>query len=271
MKEANDRCVYWEDVDEKTFLRFAQWAYTGEYSPAEPDRIIAPSQLATLEMSSAPKASVDNVAKSLASFNMMSDDEKKDQCDHCGVARRSTKNRQCDSCCKNFSTLYCSNCYHYQESTCSQCRKTSPKMSKKRSMVQAFNDNTAFPSPTILHVPRKNTDSSEEYSEVFLSHARLYTLADKYGIPELRKLSLHKIYVSLKEFILYPNRIGDIVNLASYSFENTIAGDRLRNLLVDYCACILEDMLEDEGFKNLVDISPDFAFELIKKLGNRLD
>lgn len=33
MKEANEHCVHWEDVDEKTFLRFAQWAYTGEYSP----------------------------------------------------------------------------------------------------------------------------------------------------------------------------------------------------------------------------------------------
>lgn len=138
-------------------------------------------------------------------------------------------------------------------------------------MIQAFNDTTAFPSPTMLHAPRKNGESSEEYSEVFLSHARLYTLADKYDIPELRKLSLHKIYVSLKEFILYPSRIGDVVSLASYSFENTIAGDMLRNVLVDYCACILEDMLENEGFKNLVDTSPDFAFELIKKLGNRLD
>lgn len=271
MKEANDHCVHWEDVDEKTFLRFAQWAYTGEYSPAEPDRIIAPAQPATLKMSSAPKASADNIAKSLASFNMVSEHEKKDKCDHCGVALRSNKSRQCDSCCTNFSTLYCSNCYHYQEFNCSQCRKTPPKMSKKQSMIQAFNDNTAFLSPTILHAPRKNRESSEEYSEVFLSHARLYTLADKYDIPDLRKLSLHKIYVSLEEFILYPNRIGDVINLATYSFENTIAGDRLRNLLVDYCACIFEDMLENEGFKSLVDISPDFAFELIKKLRNRLD
>ncbi|EHK44586.1 hypothetical protein TRIATDRAFT_35595, partial [Trichoderma atroviride IMI 206040] len=226
MKEANEHCVYWEDVDEKTFLRFAQWAYTGEYSPAEPDLITASAQLASLKLSSTPKASVDNTARSLASFNI---------------------------------------------NICLQCRKTPQKVSKKQSMIQAFNDNKGFSSPTILHTPRKNTESYEEYSEVFLSHARLYTLADKYDIPELRKLSLHKIYVSLKEFTLYPNRIGDVVKLVSYSFENTITGDRLRTLLVDYCTCILEDMLENEGFKDLVDKSPDFAFELIRKLGNRLD
>ncbi|KAK1249009.1 hypothetical protein MKX08_007229, partial [Trichoderma sp. CBMAI-0020] len=205
MKEANEHCVYWEDVDEKTFLRFAQWAYTGEYSPAEPDLIIASAQLASFKLGSTLKASVDNTAHSLASFSI------------------------------------------------------------------AFNNHTGFSSPTILHTPRKNKESCEEYSEIFLSHARLYTLADKYDIPELRKLSLHKIYVSLKEFTLYPNRVGDVVNLASYSFENTITGDRLRTLLVDYCACILEDILENEGFKDLVDKSPDFAFELIKKLRNRLD
>jgi hypothetical protein len=271
MKEANERCVYWEDVDEKTFLRFAQWAYTGEYSPAEPDLIIASAQLASLKLSSAPKASVDNTAKSLASFNMVSEDEKKDQCDYCGIVFRLNHSRHCDSCRKSFSTLYCSSCGRDQQSSCSQCRKVSPTMSKKQYMIQAFNDNTGFPSPTILHAPRKNRESSEEYGEVFLSHARLYTLADKYDIPELRKLSLHKIYVSLKEFALYPNRVGDVVNLASYSFENTITGDRLRTLLVDYCACVLEDILENDGFKDLVDKSPDFAFELIKKLRNRLD
>lgn len=78
MKEANEHCVYWEDVDEKTFLRFAQWAYTREYSPAEPDLIIASAQLSSLQQSSAPEPSADDTAKSLASF-----DEKKDKCDGC--------------------------------------------------------------------------------------------------------------------------------------------------------------------------------------------
>lgn len=98
-------------------------------------------------------------------------------------------------------------------------------------------------------MPQKNRQSCKEYSEVFLSHAHLYILADKYNILELRELSLHKIYVSLKEFTLYPSRVRDVVNLASYSFENTITGDRLCTLLVNYCACILKDMLENEGFK----------------------
>lgn len=271
MKEANEHCVYWEDVDEKTFLRFAQWAYTGEYSPAEPDIIATSAQLANLEHSAAPNAPVDNTAKSLSSFYVGTEDEKKDQCDHCGIVFRLSHSRPCDSCRKSFGTLYCSNCGRDQQNSCSKCWKVPQKMSKKQTMIQAFNNSTGYLSPTVLHTPRKNRESCEEYGEVFLSHARLYTLADKYDIPELRKLSLHKIYASLKEFTLYPNRIGDVVNLASYSFENTITGDRLRTLLVDYCACIVEDMVQNEGFKDLVDRTPDFAYGLIKKLGNRLD
>lgn len=266
MKEANEHCVYWEDVDEKTFLRFAQWAYTREYSPAEPDLIIASAQLSSLQQSSAPEPSADDTAKSLASF-----DEKKDKCDGCKIVFQSNQTKTCGTCRKSFSTLYCSNCGRHQHNNCSPCRNAAQKFSKKQYMIQAFNTNTGFPSPTILHAPRKNRESCEEYTEVFLSHARLYTLADKYDIPELRKLSLHKIYVSLKEFTLYPNRVGDVVDLASYSFENTITGDKLRTLLVDYCACIFEDMLENESFKELLDKSSDFAFELLKKLENRLD
>ena len=34
MEEAQTGCVTWEDVDEDTFARFAQFAYTGDYSPA---------------------------------------------------------------------------------------------------------------------------------------------------------------------------------------------------------------------------------------------
>lgn len=83
MKEANEHSVYWEDVDEKTFLRFAQWAYTGEYIPAEPEFILASTQLANLKKGSASKALVDDTANPLASFKSVIENENKDLCDHC--------------------------------------------------------------------------------------------------------------------------------------------------------------------------------------------
>lgn len=50
-----------------------------------------------------------------------------------------------------------------------------------------------------------------------------------------------------------------------------ITGDKLRTLMVDYCACVIKDMLEYKSFKGLVERSLDFAFALMKKMKNRLD
>lgn len=276
MGEANDHCVYWEDVDEKTFLRFAQWAYTRDYISADPEFVVAAPQLANSKQDSAANPSVDGTVYSLASFKIIDENHTKDTCEYCGGISRSNMSIQCSSCLRSFSTLYCSSCSRYQQYKCLQCRNVPEKGSlekgsKKQSMIQTFNNSKEYISPTISYTPRKNRKSCEEYSEVFLSHARLYTLADKYDILELRELSLHKIYVSLKEFTLYLSRVGDVVKLTSYSFENTVTGDKLRTLLVDYCACIIEDILENEGFKELVDNSSDFAFALIKKMKSRLD
>lgn len=40
MREAIEKRVRWPDVDEKTFVRFSQWAYTGDYVTEEPDIVL---------------------------------------------------------------------------------------------------------------------------------------------------------------------------------------------------------------------------------------
>ena len=47
MKEAQEDCVKWPQVDEKTFIRFSQWAYTGSYLAAEPEIILLLSDITT--------------------------------------------------------------------------------------------------------------------------------------------------------------------------------------------------------------------------------
>lgn len=37
MKEAKEKHVHWPDINEKTFVRFIQWAYTGDYVAQEPE------------------------------------------------------------------------------------------------------------------------------------------------------------------------------------------------------------------------------------------
>lgn len=269
MKEATEHCVYWEDVDEQTFIRFAKWVYTRDYSPAEPE---LPTFTSSSTVTSTAEASGENTVTSLASFKTGGEEQGEVSCEDCDRTIHSSRSTKCTTCRASFTSAYCDNCGYYKYRTCARCRNVSTRLSKKQVVIQLFNNSVKFPSPTTTpYTPRKNTKSGQVYSEVFLSHARLYTLADKYGIKELCQLSLHRLYVTLKEFKPYPSRIGDIVGLTKYSFENTVKGDKLRTLLVDYCACIVEDMVGNKTFEDLVETSPDFAFELIKKMKDRLD
>lgn len=74
----------------------------------------------------------------------------------------------------------------------------------------------------------------EDYTEVFLCHARLYVFAEKYDIEPLRKLSKQKIHQTLIGFHLYTERVGDIVVLLRYVYANTRIGMAQRMSFVSW-------------------------------------
>ncbi len=51
-----------------------------------------------------------------------------------------------------------------------------------------------------IHV---NDESEKDFTQVFLKHAHLYVLAEKYKIEHLKKLILHKIHKTLVSFTLH--------------------------------------------------------------------
>ncbi|KAL7907077.1 hypothetical protein GGI35DRAFT_487482 [Trichoderma velutinum] len=273
MKESRENCVCWEDIDEKTFLRFGEWAYTRDYKPEEPEILLDFSKIARPDdILLKVVAKVQPIVRCLITFNEVSENNGKREC--C-LGRKShnyghATNVSCCRCTITFSTNYCNTCRSALYALCSSCRNI-PDQGKRRAMIEKFNNSSAYAPPIIPFTPRKNTESCEDYSEVFLSHARLYVLADKYDIKELRDLCAHKLWVTLKEFTLYPERMGDIVGLVRYSFQNTLEGDKLRTLLKDFCACIVEDLCKGQGFQDLIYEAPEFACELIKEMSTRLD
>ncbi|ROW03569.1 hypothetical protein VSDG_01238 [Cytospora chrysosperma] len=134
--------------------------------------------------------------------------------------------------------------------------------SQRGSLIYDFLDEsgTKYPTSTSVFLPRKNTEACEDYAGVFLCHAKLYVLGDKYDIPPLRQLTLHRLHATLKEFTLYPSRMNDIATLAKYVFENTVPEDKIRDMITLYYACIVEDATKYDGLKSLIDEIPDFAF-----------
>ncbi|RYO96420.1 hypothetical protein DL764_007468 [Monosporascus ibericus] len=258
MKEATEGRVVWDDMDEAAFVRFIQWAYSGSYTDPEPviftdssviatstaeDGKVAKNATATAGAGSSVTIALEEDAESVVSF----------------VHRPS-----------------CSLCYPtvpiYPSSRRPKCEKC-PDPRKKRQMVNGFISSSLYACSTHSSPPRQNKKYDENYALVFLAHARLYVMADKYDLPQLSELALHKLWATLKIFTPYPSRLGDIVCMITYafhSFSESAEGDKMCDMLVHYSGCIYENLTANDGFKTLVEEYPLFTHGLMKKIAERL-
>ncbi|KAM0563682.1 hypothetical protein ACHAPJ_001409 [Fusarium lateritium] len=142
----------------------------------------------------------------------------------------------------------------------------------------AMEDFTRFPysSPLVSHaLPsvlrwEDNSNSNMSYLPVFLSHSRLYVLADKYGVENLRILSLCRLHRLLQHFILFRQRIPDIVALAQEIFANTMERDDAREVIVKYFACFIEHIRDSPELADLLRRGGDFPAMLIERMAMRL-
>ncbi|KAI3391365.1 hypothetical protein diail_7474 [Diaporthe ilicicola] len=269
MREATEARVEWPDVDEKTFVRFTQWAYTGNYVTEDPDIILDQSLIGTASSATETQAlPQDNQVSeqpphSLATFKPTQVQQGsfcKNQASYPGQVT-------CLRCRKKYSTKMCSCKSAFSDCVFCAGAKTGPRAD----LISKFldEDGTIYPSSTSFSA-RKNTEGCEDYTGVFLCHAKLYVLGDTYDIPLLKQLSLHRLHATLKDFTLYPSRMNDIAILAKYVFENTLPEDKIREMITLYYACMVEDAWKHEGLKSLIDEIPDFAFGLISKMSERL-
>lgn len=137
-------------------------------------------------------------------------------------------------------------------------------------MIDAFMDSSDWQS-SIPFTPRASDDPCEDYINVFLSHARLYVLGDKYDISPLCQLAAHKLHETLKVFQIYVGKTRSILALAEYVFENTRSEDKIRSLVIHYMACIVEDLTNVAEFTPFVENHPGAASALMAKMSERLD
>jgi hypothetical protein len=113
--------------------------------------------------------------------------------------------------------------------------------------------------------PESNSAVDQDFTPVFLAHAHLYTFADMRLIYPLKELALHKLYTTLLGFKLYNQRVGDVVKLARYAYDN--GPDRstggtvndLREMVVEYMACEVETVGKHDDFKALLEDGGEFA------------
>jgi hypothetical protein len=115
--------------------------------------------------------------------------------------------------------------------------------------------------------PVANTSSDQDFTNVFLAHARLYTFAEKYLIEPLKQLTLHKLHKTLVAFDLYESRVGDVLELARYAYSDHTRSartdeeetDGLRNLVVEYMGYEIDTINKSKQFTDLLEEGGEFV------------
>ncbi|KAM0271861.1 hypothetical protein ACHAQH_008961 [Verticillium albo-atrum] len=219
MKESREGRAIWLDTDEETFIRFCQFAYTDDYTPARP-------QLLESSGTHLPEVSVEQKG-----------DPEEDS---------------------------------WEISTATPKNKRAPN--KRSELWKAFK--TRHYVETRIPMPIQNTEG-EDYTGVFLSHAKMFVFADCYRIPALETLALHKLHQELVSFKLFESRIGDIVQLMRYAYDNTAQLDdspgALRDLVTGYAACQVKVLWTSTDFQNLFVSCGELAGDLFKETLKRMD
>ena len=154
------------------------------------------------------------------------------------------------------------------------------KDSIRRDLEKSFTSkfDSYLRSSSSLRLPRQNGNAAEDYTNVFLSHARVYVFADQYDVQGLKSSALKELHLALIFYILYPERTGDVIALIQYIYSNTgesVSGvDDLRSVLTEYMGCEMDTLIKDSAFKELMfedggALLGDFMKAVEQRIGTR--
>ena len=235
MAEAQKGFAVLEDVDEGTLARFIEWAYKGCYTAAK----------SHLETSSSPLPA----------------EPSKEECEPTEYIPEAS------------TTVFFGETPPEEEIDgwgSFGLRKKSKKLRMKSGRQHNFHQEVISIDST-----RANLSANENYTEVFLSHARLYVFAEKYDIQLLAKLALKNLHDTLALYTLHRERSQDIVDLLGYVYANTSelpwSQENLRTVLKDYIGREMNTLMRSKEFRELIiknggPLLDDFVEMVIKRI-----
>ena len=265
MAEAQKGFAILEDVDEATFIRFIEWAHKGYYTAAKFVQVESPCasgedshEFVSDELVTTPQQTrsfgeeEDAVALPLQETHYAAQPLEDEQLVPDPV--------EVDSWSSPFQS-------HHKKGK--KGKRTdnwgvSPQLEidtaqeRKRELKEAFISCKYNIRQAVLEVPspRPNQSSEEDYTDVFLSHARLYVFADMYDVQQLKMLALEELHATLAIYNLYHERTGDIISLLRYVYgvicEREQSNEGMRNLMTQYVGCEMDTLVDDEDFKDLL-------------------
>lgn len=330
MKEAREGRVEWFDLDVDTFVRFARFAYSNNYTPAKPELIVPAVPEDGVAIVSALDEQVgkalnggnveeeeeedssdqddDSSASSEGSdpdepIEVSSDDQETSEYSSSSEASSTLDNggdghlsrRPIDVSIDEYGLMHSyttlpyslenymvewEKCLHYRYTNSHDIHphkrrrfdtdvvtRVPPRpINKKYEAMCIFIQPMYHPTPRAALRTGANVNPHESYRPVFLSHARLYILADKYGVNRLRRLALARLHRTLTHYVVHRDRVSDLVALAQEIFDNTMETDEARSLIVNYFVCFIEDIQNSPELEDALRRGGDFPAILISTM-----
>lgn len=246
--ESSDVSVAWKDVDRDVFSRFVQFAYTGVYTGFSPSENDDSSEGAT-ETANVVEKQLDTMSNglfldppplrgdpfklpySLASYE------------------KATKDIPFGT-----SRLIC------QQGI----------SSKKRDFISAF----VAKQGGLEYASSRKADLTFPtgfLEAVLLGHAKTWVFANAYAISTLMSHAHSHLAHELAHWTISPATfLYELGGLVQYIYDQTVTRSQLRLLIVEFVACVVEDVSNLEGWPTLLKDVPDFAADLLDQMTNRL-
>ena len=234
MAEAEKGFATLPDVDGATFVRFIEWAHKGYYTAAEFSTDVEEDRCTENDQASGNGGA--HIAEPLPEETAVIDNE-------FGWGKRK-KNKSKGN-------------FGFSDPDPDPPVFTTAREDLRNSFRKPIKSKGAIKAPP----PRQNESRTENYSEVFLSHARLYVFAEMYDIQPLKSRALNELHATLAIFTLYPQRTGDIITLLRYVYTNTSKPkegvEDLRTLMTHYMGFEMDVLMDDPSFGDLMIEDPE--------------
>ncbi|KAK8102645.1 hypothetical protein PG984_015791 [Apiospora sp. TS-2023a] len=239
MDESRRGIVEWPEVKEATFVRFFQFAYTGQFDAEEPEQPPPMSPETPIEPEE-PVAEAPFPEEPVAEpveVPWFSEPAAPIWGSTTRAHKKATETKQ-TKLWSSFKDVYMPYCIHNE-----------------------------WPMP--------KQDPAFDFTPVFLAYAELYVMADEKDIKGLADLSLRRLHHTLTHFNLQVHRHNSIATLVEYCFDNTCdkggEQDGLRRLVCLFSACKLEALWTSKAFQRVFAEIGDFSIGVVDMLLKRLD
>ncbi|PLN81851.1 hypothetical protein BDW42DRAFT_193425 [Aspergillus taichungensis] len=277
MLEAKTRRVDWSDVDEDTFVRLCEYAYLHDYTPPSSQEVSVCAKVswggfaehAVGEQPPTPEA--EPALESEPAFEPQSAFESQPtpvEEDQWGFGfhgtyskrgkRRIREERLSLLKLPKPASPVVEDLLPYKEKS---IWTRHLKDSFSSAALDATGDNTNQ-AREARFLPQANTQD-QDFTPVFLGHARLYLLADKYMIGSLRQLALSKLAQTLFNFTLYRQSVPAVIECVRFVYAEkacfAFVTAPLRKLITSYVVSVLGQLGDDKRFEALLEEGGEFV------------